>query len=196
MNLPKVVLRRDPQILAALVAAKQRLAWHSEDVDRYMMVCLALPDSSVADEIRTAIALSMDTNTLWQWLARQGHVLMDVELQALRHQWLDGMILDQIVLPEVKLRKRPEIKAILLEAKDRLRTTYAGHGHGFVCHAVSQAGFILDLNDFLEEVHAGICKPLGEVTASSFFKRQYAGLNSDQCQILRHRWLDQMIGEQ
>ena len=198
MKFPEMSLRKDPQILDALLHAKGRLATGNDDAKRYM-ICLALPDTGPADEIRTAISAALgDCATLWQWYSHRALEMPDVEIQARRHAWLDQMILDQIKLPCVKLRRRPEIKAILLEAKSHLRTTYAGMGRLFVCHAVSQACIILDLNDYLEEVQAAICQPLGdeENTASAFFKSQCAYLSDDQCQALRHRWLDQMIGEQ
>lgn len=194
MKFPEVSLRKDPQILACLIEAKKTLS--SDPYKGIIWICEAVEGtkSPVADEIINAIAEALYPFAFFStWMKEQG---IEGDKQALRQAWLDQMILDQIKLPCVKLRRRPEIKAILLEAKDWLCTTYGGKGHLFVCHAVGRACFILDLNDYLEEVQAAICQPLGENTASTFFKSQYADLSDDQCQALRHRWLDQMIGEQ
>lgn len=102
--------------------------------------------------------------------------------------------------PNVVLRKDPQILAVLELAKRYLAPNYESSLSPFLCHAVQRAAIELGYDE--KEITTAILKALGTyengyaITAGDFFRKQVEGLSANDCQILRHRWLDQMIGEQ
>lgn len=103
-------------------------------------------------------------------------------------------------LPEVVLRKDPQILAALVAAKRYLAPNYGSSLSPFLCHAVQRASVELGYDP--KEITEAMLKALGThengyaMTAGDFFRKQAEDLSANDCQALRHRWLDQLIKEQ